>query len=497
MLDAIHGSVVASLPSDPDVNIQQVAFSPGGERIICGGWGEESGGEVMVWNVASGRRIAWLSPRDAVFAVAISQNRQLAAIGTSEGAIQLWDIEAGVVAATLEGHECAVEALAFAHDGRSLASASHDETVRVWDAERIKPRPRLRGHADAIVDVVFSTDGQRLVTVSTNATSWIWGEQGEPIVCPYRSDSVVLMGGPPRNGVHADSARIVSLACGATWDAATGDELRAAHELDSCRFMSCEIVWEPGGRFFAAFSRARGPLALFLLDRIEKPLWRTGSDEGEVTSVAFSPEGLRLVSGSRDRTVRIWDVPTGAALGVLRGHEGEVTCVAFSPMGNRIVSAATDQTVLVWDAVGGKQLACLRIEDPGIWSRGWSSERGNWAVHAVAAVAFSADGRYVLTLSERNRVRFWDPTTSDCVRTIEGEGDFPALAAGLPCQAFLRGGALEVESFEARTVIACVPHPRSLIPRKAPISHPDGRAWAAAIGRHLYFWALSSKSGDA
>ena len=489
LLDNASGSVVTSLATDPDVNIQEVAFSPGGERLIGGGWGDEGVGEVMVWNVATGRRLAWLRPNESVFAVAVSFDGRRAATGTSDGASHLWDIEAGAVAAVLEGHVSAVQALAFDAAGRRLASASHDGTVRVWEVGRVAPLHRLRGHPDGIVDVTFSTYGRRLVTASANCTTWIWdGEEGAPVARPYASRAVVLEGGPPRNGVYADRRHVVSLACGATWDAATGDVVTGSAEGKDYRFLSCEIVWTPAGDRFAAFGRVFGYCGIGTPGRGEGLRLLEGH-AGDVTAAAFSPDGRRLVTGSQDGTARLWDGADGAALAVLRGHEGTVTCVAFSPDGGRVASAGTDRTVRVWDAASAVELARLHIADPGVWSRGWSSDGGSWEVHAVAGVAFSADGRHLLTLSERDRIRVWDPATGACLRTDRGVGDFRAVAAGAPWRGFLRGDVLEVESPE-RKVVARAPHPRGLLSRGAPVTRPDGRAWAAALGRHLYFWAL-------
>ncbi len=68
-----------------------------------------------------------------------------------------------------------------------------------------------------------------------------------------------------------------------------------------------------------------------------------------MTSVAFNQDGTRVVSGSEDKTVRLWDAKTGKQLLVLRGHTDAVSSVAFSPDGHRIASASKDKTVKVWD----------------------------------------------------------------------------------------------------------------------------------------------------
>ncbi|KAG9119888.1 hypothetical protein FRC07_004865, partial [Ceratobasidium sp. 392] len=115
-----------------------------------------------------------------------------------------------------------------------------------------------------------------------------------------------------------------------------------------------------------------------------------------VTSVGFSPDGRRIVSGSLDNMVRVWDADTGAPVGEpLAGHSNWVLSVAYSPDGRRIVSGSLDNTVRVWDADTGAP-----VGEPLAGHSG-----------AVLSVAYSPDGRRIVSSSSDNTVRVWDADT--------------------------------------------------------------------------------------
>ncbi|MBE9069524.1 caspase family protein, partial [Leptolyngbya cf. ectocarpi LEGE 11479] len=134
-----------------------------------------------------------------------------------------------------------------------------------------------------------------------------------------------------------------------------------------------------------------------------------------IWSVAFSPDGSRIVSGSRDTNLRLWTIdgqPIGSSI---EGHLGSVLSVAFSPQGDRIISASDDGTLRFWDASGRSLGSPINAHKGSVYS-----------------VAFSPDGSYIVSGGSDNTLRLWDLEGNSIGEPFEGHSDWVRSVAFSP-----------------------------------------------------------------
>ena len=171
-----------------------------------------------------------------------------------------------------------------------------------------------------------------------------------------------------------------------------------------------------------------------------KELYTRRKHRRSVVSVAFSPDGKRIASGSDDGYVMLWDASTGEVLLAFRGR-----VIAFSPDGKTLASASEDKTVRIWDAATGKERPELRRRmEAGrsvtfscdgkrlavgnfdgmikVWDTADKKELLSIKAHSrhINSVAFSPDGKFLASGSYDETVKIWDAATGKAIRTLKG-----------------------------------------------------------------------------
>lgn len=190
------------------------------------------------------------------------------------------------------------------------------------------------------------------------------------------------------NGQHADAAR------------ARLEGLSGRNFIGHADWVM-SVALAPDGRMALSGSRDKTIKLWDVATRRELRTF-TGHKLG-VLSVAFAPDGRTALSGSDDATLRLWDVTTGKELRTFTGHRRPVFSVAFAPDGRTALSGSEDKTLKLWDVASGKEL------------RSFSGHR-----YAVFSVAFAPDGHTALSGSEDKTLKLWDVATGSELQTLAG-----------------------------------------------------------------------------
>jgi WD40 repeat protein/tRNA A-37 threonylcarbamoyl transferase component Bud32 len=256
---------------------------------------------------------------------------------------------------------------------------------------------------------------ERLAAVPPAWRGWEWyylnrQYQGGILTLRDLSEDILGWAYTPDVAYSPDGTR-VGTACAdgkaRVWDARSGALLLECGGRTK-GFDVTSVAFSPDGLRLAAGSAVWDARSGALLVQFK-------GDSGGVTNVAFSPDGLRLAAGSGGNAARIWDARTGEKLAECKGHKGLVASVAFSPDGLRLATGSGDTTARVWDARTGENL----VECKG-------------HTGSVTSVAFSPDGLRLATASFDRTARVWDARTGEKLLEFKGHTDFVASVAFSP-----------------------------------------------------------------
>lgn len=174
------------------------------------------------------------------------------------------------------------------------------------------------------------------------------------------------------------------------------------HILDGHRLGVTTLAITPDGRYLISGSRDKTLRIWDLQNRKYLSMFPLQPDQ--ITAVALSPDGSLLISGSRDASLRCWNLHTRELLGALSGHQASISAVTFTPDGQYLVSASRDATLRVWNP---KTCMNLRV------LKGHQDQ--------VTGIALTPDGKYALSGSEDGSRRVWEIPSGKCLRKFKGK----------------------------------------------------------------------------
>ena len=436
---------VRELPCDKE-GVLCVAFSPDGKRIAAG-----DDDNLRFWDAASGQE-AFKRPEFFAAGIAFSPDGKNLAVAYSDR-ILILDSSTGEKVLLEDAHHDSVWSTAFSPDGAMVASASTDGTVRLWDSRTGKHLKRFIVQEFGPTSVSFSPLGRYLVLYDHLEPLYVFEiSSGKKVLHIKWIENESPTGWPG----DWESAFAFSL------DETTFASGRSNGLIRIWTLPDGEKVWEhpahKGAVNLVTFLDSGEALRTWGEDGASHS-WETatGKKIGEGTGRASEPIRLAVLSPDRKRVatadeggeVHVRDRSTGESLFVAKAHRNRAISLTFSPDGKRIVSLGETPSYpyppgrgydpekwedvahyRLWDIESSTELLTLRANTGGTWSGPGIDENGNVVTverpnpeELASEVAFSPDGKTLLSGGRDKRVHHWEVISGRKIRTLVGHMD--------------------------------------------------------------------------
>jgi WD40 repeat protein len=396
----------------------RIFFAPNNKLAATGPRSEN----IKLWSWPDLAPLGDLEGAGVIMSVSFSPDSSRLASVSQRGRLCVWDVASKRLLAQKVAHGGSVIwSVAFSPDGKRLATAGTDQTVRTWDADTLEETHLYRGHGSEVWAAIWSKDGRELISSGKDMTIRIWNAKpaqsaarvpdvmdcpvfsadGRLVACRLRDNSAVvleslgqkevlrLLGIAEFGGFSSDDQNVIVLtAAGQIEKRAISDgrvvESRQVNGLPQEPF---KRLLSPSGRWLV-FGGAEGET--FIINTLDNSANRIAGHKETILSLAVSPDEKTLLTGSVDRTARLWELPTGKLLREFGNHRMGVGSVAFSKDGKFIATGSWDDTVHVWDLSDGNERMVLAGHEGG-----------------VQTAAFSSDDQTIITLSGIGVLKFW------------------------------------------------------------------------------------------
>ncbi|NJM21855.1 MAG: hypothetical protein HC907_25605 [Richelia sp. SM1_7_0] len=325
---------------------------------------------VKVWNLNYCECIETLQSQSYnISLIDISQNGQYLATGSGEKIIKVWHIDTGLYLQSLSGHLSEINAITFGSINKILATASVDRTIKIWDVTTGKCLKTLQGRADFVHSVIYSSYNRTIVS-SSQHTIKFWDIDTHECISTFFEDKDWL------------SSVIIS----------PDDKIIACANIGN----ENNVI-----RIWQIDSLNKNYISKIDSNQVPNKILKGHNDS--IWSIAFNPDSKKIVSGSSDRTVKIWDSQTGQCLKTFQGHNRPVLSVAFSSDGKTIASCGGHSMIKLWNVETGECFQTIQEK-------------------ASYIIKFNPNSLILASGHTSGIVKLWDTNNGQCIQTLGNFG---------------------------------------------------------------------------
>ncbi|WP_372368674.1 protein kinase [Candidatus Uabimicrobium sp. HlEnr_7] len=318
-------------------------------NFICSG---DKNKKILVWTLTNSQPKYTLKKHSAqITNIHYSRKQDYIYSISSDRSLRLWNLRSGKLVRSFDKHSTEVTAMAFSKDETLLASIA-GKNVYLWDAQSGQKLAQLTGHKSWVKDIAFSTDNKYLISSSSDKTVKLWSVRSKRNVATLEGHNDQVL------SVRQIQNSIVSISRKETiaWNTTTQKPSYINYTGHTSPVNS--IVISNDGKWLISGSDDK-TIRLWSL-KTRKVVTVLAGHNSSILKVAISPQGQFIASGSSDKTIRIWNMGKNKAIFVLFGHKEPVTFVKFHPQGRSIVSASQDRTTRLWNIVTGQEIRTFK-----------------------------------------------------------------------------------------------------------------------------------------
>jgi len=350
--------------------VNALAIIPSNENVVSG----SNDKTIKIWNSKTFRLIATLKNHaDWVNALAIIPSNENIVSGSDDKTIKVWNSKTLKIITTLKNHTEEVNALAIIPSNENIVSGSYDKTIKVWNSTTYKLIATLTGHTNFVRSLAIIRSNENIISGSDDKTIKIWNSRTFQLIA-------TLTG-------HTDWIRSLAI-------------IPSSENIISCSDDKTIKIWNSHSYLLKLFRNCNSKISRYSSNTNLEYL-------NKIYSLAIIPSSKNIVSGSDDKTIKVWNSTTLQLISTLTGHTDLVNVLAIIPSNENVVSGSNDRKIKIWNSTSFQLIETLMGHN-------------NW----IRSLAIIPSNENIVSCSDDGIIKIWNSTTFQLIANLTGHSNW-------------------------------------------------------------------------